>query len=120
MRISDWSSDVFSSDLQDVRPRTRDGSSRARSAAPRLYLRIAPTPWVRRSQPASHSIGLPQLPIWTSSQGNSGRIRIDPSSSQHVSVSEASKVIFLPSRSEERRGGKECVSTCKSRGSPYL
>src|SRR3546814_21086301 len=23
------------------------------------------------------------------------------------------------SRSEERRGGKECVSTCRSRGSPY-
>src|SRR3546814_15575397 len=22
-------------------------------------------------------------------------------------------------RSEERRGGKECVSTCRSRGSPY-
>src|SRR3546814_18025998 len=24
-----------------------------------------------------------------------------------------------PSRSEERRVGKECVSTCRSRGSPY-
>src|SRR3546814_15004004 len=26
---------------------------------------------------------------------------------------------FLPSRSEERRVGKECVSTCRSRWSPY-
>src|SRR3546814_14180418 len=25
----------------------------------------------------------------------------------------------LKARSEERRGGKECVSTCRSRGSPY-
>src|SRR3546814_20758262 len=25
----------------------------------------------------------------------------------------------LKARSEERRGGKECVSTCKSRGYPY-
>src|SRR3546814_11377702 len=27
--------------------------------------------------------------------------------------------LFLDSRSEERRVGKECVSTCRSRGSPY-
>src|SRR3546814_12263324 len=26
----------------------------------------------------------------------------------------------LPPRSEERRVGKECVSTCRSRGVPYL
>src|SRR3546814_18383442 len=26
---------------------------------------------------------------------------------------------YVPNRSEERRGGKECVSTCRSRGSPY-
>src|SRR3546814_15847698 len=26
---------------------------------------------------------------------------------------------FLPPRSEERRVGKECVSTCRSRWSPY-
>src|SRR3546814_12342943 len=26
---------------------------------------------------------------------------------------------ILQARSEERRGGKECVSTCSSRGSPY-
>src|SRR3546814_10113657 len=26
---------------------------------------------------------------------------------------------FLPARSEERRVGKECVSTCRSRWSPY-
>src|SRR3546814_13942964 len=25
----------------------------------------------------------------------------------------------VPERSEERRGGKECVSTCRSRWSPY-
>src|SRR3546814_13678968 len=28
-------------------------------------------------------------------------------------------VLFLPLRSEERRVGKECVSTCRSRWSPY-
>src|SRR3546814_20630352 len=29
-------------------------------------------------------------------------------------------LINLPARSEERRVGKECVSTCRSRWSPYL
>src|SRR3546814_9931182 len=29
------------------------------------------------------------------------------------------RVNFLPERSEERRVGKECVSTCRSRWSPY-
>src|SRR3546814_11727709 len=28
-------------------------------------------------------------------------------------------IVFSPSRSEERRVGKECVSTCRSRWSPY-
>ena len=29
------------------------------------YVRIAPTPWVRTSQPSSSSMGEPQLPSWT-------------------------------------------------------
>src|SRR3546814_4287440 len=28
-------------------------------------------------------------------------------------------ILLLPERSEERRVGKECVSTCRSRWSPY-
>src|SRR3546814_12040313 len=28
------------------------------------------------------------------------------------------EIIYAIGRSEERRGGKECVSTCRSRGSP--
>src|SRR3546814_16114023 len=30
-----------------------------------------------------------------------------------------SDAFLLPKRSEERRVGNECVSTCRSRGSPY-
>ena len=37
------------------------------------YLRIGPTPWVRTSQPASVSMGEPQLPSWVNSQGCAGR-----------------------------------------------
>ena len=36
------------------------------------YFRIGPTPWVSTSQPASVSIGEPQLPSWTNSQGYVG------------------------------------------------
>src|SRR3546814_15580552 len=32
---------------------------------------------------------------------------------------EARKVVLFRDRSEERRVGKECVSTCRSRWSPY-
>src|SRR3546814_8773602 len=65
MRISDWSSDVCSSDL--TRSASRTGSSAS-----------AASPCARR-----------------------GRARKSPR------------------RSEERRVGKECVSTCRSRWSPY-
>ena len=36
------------------------------------YFRIGPTPWLSTSQPASVSIGEPQLPNWMNSQGNAG------------------------------------------------
>ena len=36
------------------------------------YFRIGPTPWLRTSHPASVSIGDPQFPSWTSSQGKAG------------------------------------------------
>src|SRR3546814_4039425 len=67
MRISDWSSDVCSSDLIG-RWRGRRHRERYTSASPRLCV-------------------------------------------NHSSSSVA--------RSEERRVGKECVSTCRSRWSPY-
>src|SRR3546814_7376213 len=69
MRISDWSSDVCSSDL-------------------------------RSSRPAS---------CGTSQAGADGPCQRNA----------AQAVTAERSRSEERRVGKECVSTCRSRWSPY-
>src|SRR3546814_3335033 len=66
MRISDWSSDVCSSDLREDRPRGETGGSRDSARGQRL-------------------------------PGRRPRF----------------------SRSEERRVGKECVRTCRSRWSPY-
>src|SRR3546814_19240491 len=79
MRISDWSSDVCSSDLTASPPRARRGR--------RLCLRRAP-PDDRTAK---------------------DRPRRGRRSSRHSP----------PGRSEERRVGKECVSTCRSRWSPY-
>src|SRR3546814_7830345 len=81
MRISDWSSDVCSSDLASI--------------GQRIHFRRT---LARGSRLADHHLGVapPQFP--------------------HVIV-EAHALEQL--RSEERRVGKECVSTCRSRWSPY-
>src|SRR3546814_14232172 len=79
MRISDWSSDVCSSDLEFLKP---------------LICGDEPVKSKVRLSPATVSFTL-----WTTST----------ISKQSVSLT----------RSEERRVGKECVSTCRSRWSPY-
>src|SRR3546814_18942550 len=82
MRISDWSSDVCSSDLavfgflQEHNAASVQSSARGHRAA---FFRPSLAVWQRK--------GTRQLP-WMS-------------------------------RSDERRVGKECVSTCRSRWSPY-
>src|SRR3546814_15165840 len=84
MRISDWSSDVCSSDL-----------GRQRRSRGRNWSCQAPHPGPARKRPKSH---VALHIIWQV-----------PS-------------LFLPGislRSEERRVGKECVSTCRSRWSTY-
>src|SRR3546814_4381015 len=80
MRISDWSSDVCSSDLLfDLSAR------RARDIG-----------W---SGHVNWLIALPALAL--------------------VAILAADWVTIAAYRSEERRVGKECVSTCRSRWSPY-
>src|SRR3546814_7594318 len=89
MRISDWSSDVCSSDLAQAptvacQVRSRDGRRlRCRQNALRAH----------RTAPAAAS--------------HEDRTGSPPSAQPGAR------------RSEERRVGKECVSTCRSRWSPY-
>src|SRR3546814_1310391 len=80
LRISDWSSDVCSSDLPAVVPGT-DPIGFTHLSRPH---RLSPRPSERERARA----------------GAYGGTR-------------------LLARSEERRVGKECVSTCRSRWSPY-
>src|SRR3546814_6990496 len=85
MRISDWSSDVCSSDLCRRAP---------------LDVRL-----LDFQEDARSLIG----------KGQFGRVY----RGTYQGVEVAIKVVQIDGRSEERRVGKECVSTCRSRWSPY-
>src|SRR3546814_14233902 len=89
MRISDWSSDVCSSDLSGrVQPLERPDAPPRQDRPPVLH------------RDAGHQQLLRQL---------AARHAVLPSPNHHR----------FKTRSEERRVGKECVSTCRSRWSPY-
>src|SRR3546814_6091452 len=87
MRISDWSSDVCSSDLQ-------------------ILHRLVPGILVLR-----HAF---QRPLQVVSNGQK------VANNRRGGIFQAVLAVALgTARSEERRVGKECVSTCRSRWSPY-
>src|SRR3546814_15400104 len=105
MRISDWSSDVCSSDLH-----LRTAGNHGRRPAPSSG---AGRGLLFRQPPAA---SLPQS--WRG--GVRGGIRLHAAQLLgrffvRLAFSYARRI----GRSEERRVGKECVSTCRSRGSPY-
>src|SRR3546814_5335698 len=88
MRISDWSSDVCSSDLDEREQPGAHGEQGGR--------------WVEAEQHAGGSgntLAAMEAEIQRIKVTNHGH-QADP-------------------RSEERRVGKECVSTCRSRWAPY-
>src|SRR3546814_9045624 len=86
MRISDWSSDVCSSDLATLLRGVMDVTS-------------------------SHGYDRVQPPLAEFEANLVGRLK---------STRQQDLLRFVdPVRSEERRVGNECVSTCRSRWSPY-
>src|SRR3546814_6170170 len=97
MRISDWNSDVCSSDLLLG---TLTWPYRLSWRVPVRYARHRHhEPVVREIWPLQGQYrGPPKRCPYLQRDGRSGG---------------------LCPRSEERRGGKECVSTCRSRWSPY-
>src|SRR3546814_14466845 len=99
MRISDWSSDVCSSDLEVEQQAGDDTVGNG-------HLVAAP------AQPAAGHL----QPI-VDAGGTLGR-RLGKSrviGSEILGMDQPGEGV----RSEERRVGKECVSTCRSRWSPY-
>src|SRR3546814_3472204 len=85
MRISDWSSDVCSSDLFEALATRQQFSRRSTNLAAGLHLLL----------------------------GQAGRVATASTSVTAQLTADGRR------RSEERRVGKECVSTCRSRWSPY-
>src|SRR3546814_15350810 len=100
MRISDWSSDVCSSDLS-THPCGAGSCPTGRAA-----------PAAGRSGPPSSDAACRAV-----SSSDHADVKLIH---RHCEESQATKQSpAIGKRSEERRVGKECVSTCRSRWSPY-
>src|SRR3546814_12172859 len=106
MRISDWSSDVCSSDLRDFERIDLRSKDRRQLIPDRLCIRIFDTvlQLVRVLAQVEQQVVVP------------GEVEVFPIA---LPDHERAGAVALGMRSEERRVGKECVSTCRSRWSPY-
>src|SRR3546814_17555030 len=143
MRISDWSSDVCSSDLAREFPglicQPSDPDAPARTSivawcerltnvrAP-LDLDAAAPNWPIDRADACVCINMVHVSPWEATLGLlAGAARVLPRGGPLVlygpyrrdGVPTAASNEAFDARSEERRVGKECVSTCRYGGSPY-
>src|SRR3546814_3799253 len=98
MRISDWSSDVCSSDLKQASDVLAFETRLAKASISRIDMRD-PNNQYHYVTVADADKGAKNFP-WSEFLASQG-------------------VTAEGFRSEERRVGKECVSTCRSRWSPY-
>src|SRR3546814_13199948 len=96
MRISDWSSDVCSSDLAEDRISAPEVKRNGQWQA---------TTWEDALQFAGETL--------KKAPGSELGILLHPATSNEEGD------LLMRLRSAERRVGKECVSTCRSRWSPY-
>src|SRR3546814_14702788 len=101
MRISDWSSDVCSSDL-------------LKAGRWEQIFRFDAQP-ARLPRKAASGVG-PQLSDLAEAIARVGLRQLDRERRRLTMVCEQ---LEQAKRSEERRVGKECVSTCRYRWSPY-
>src|SRR3546814_18305487 len=104
MRISDWSSDVCSSDL---RPLDKFADQPFQIGTRDRLDEVLRTILVSGDEGQVHFRGL---------RGGKLDLRL---LSCFLQALKGQLVLGKVNRSEERRVGKECVSTCRSRWSPY-
>src|SRR3546814_11558579 len=133
MRISDWSSDVCSSDLlkngKFILAEGNDGSSMTRTISMDAALDDALVAWGMNGEMLRPENGYPLRLVVPGVQGVSWvkwlrRIEVGDKpwntkdeTSHYVDLMPDGQLRQYP-RSEERRVGKECVSTCRSRWAP--
>src|SRR3546814_11329682 len=112
MRISDWSSDVCSSDLVNGSTRELPGSFETSGDVLTEMQRD-----VLYERPFDYVEGLADKyrALTAKDLDSAARAAIDPDAFTWVVVGDKNKVM---GRSEERRVGKEGGSTCRSRWSP--
>src|SRR3546814_13456371 len=120
MRISDWSSDVCSSDLQ---ARLEIGERLAEFAVAGLrqarYL-VAQSGLDREARGGTPGSGQEKFgAFFLDPHIVGGKRHLDAVFGQRDMAVEDVERALGTERSEERRVGKECVSTCRSRWSPY-
>src|SRR3546814_14723998 len=101
MLISDWSSDVCSSDLSGLYP----------PVAPELQTRL-------QGQGILLAQRLRDLACRGRHAADARAVDVGAARREHAAQRAADGHSGV-ARSEERRVGKECVSTCRSRWSPY-
>src|SRR3546814_11684055 len=111
MRISDWSSDVCSSDLQPSR----------RLAAPG---RLPPVLVIEVFELDQDGEMLARPTVWDDDRGRPPRIYVAPDHRSRAVLAMGERALARAKlcddgRSDRRRVGKECVSTGRSRWSPY-
>src|SRR3546814_12968896 len=99
MRISDWSSDVCSSDLPPSPAQLRTIEAELRS---KIGARYSALEAVRAVLPGQRRASRKQF---------CSRLIAQAFAAAGI------QLVARPNRSEERRGGKGCVSTCRSRWS---
>src|SRR3546814_15963035 len=109
MRISDWSSDVCSSDLWW----SGKGHDHMVLEDPSCLKRLEPSGQMRPHSPLLQAQREPST--GEDSVAGVGEGQMFPG--QEGAVGHG--VVDKPNRSEERSVGKACVSTCRSRWSPY-
>src|SRR3546814_14780350 len=102
MRISDWSSDVCSSDLADA----------VQAAIDATLLAFGGIDLVVNN--AGLSLSKPLL----ETSEKDWDLQHDDMAKGSFLVSKSAAKALIDQRSEERRVGKECVSTCRSRWAP--
>src|SRR3546814_20989763 len=104
MRISDWSSDVCSSDLTP-------GEEKTVSYLIRKFTEAG-------LQPGNNGNWTQDVPLVEITAKNVSPLSFTGGKAP-MSLKYGTDFVAATHSSEERRVGKECVRTCRSRGSPY-